>query len=232
MKQCCKKKDPPLNKKWILLSAGLFTCSVVGSYIGGWASNPSDEKMVEVADSLQESTQILVSSVNKIVPVVDAVDTNVQTLTKKVDDLKSLTPQAVEIHGMEQLMASIERLEKKVGGMDTTLIKHDKNVSIRGGALLSKTEKISSSYQDLYNRLNQIWIKDPDTVWETGGGREVIIQDVSLNEAKRVLCVNRLGKTRCLPGVEAVSPSVERGKLRECLFYQSRLECGPSKAIN
>jgi len=205
-----------INKKIIISGvAGVLLTSMIGSLIGNMITKPTDSAMKELIDNLSISTSMLVETVNKIIPVVDTVDDNVKVLTDKVDALDFKSKDAVEIYGMKELMASVEGLVARVIGIDNKVD--------------SFGTKITDGHQKISNQISKIEFGAMNYFRTSDGAK---LKSFDPSRARRVLCVNRVGRVKCLPGVDSKTPRLNRGYIKECILYDNDLHCGTQKKFN
>ncbi len=205
-----------INKKIIIFGVGgVLFASMVGSFVGNLASKTSDSKIKTMTEDLRSTTSDLVNAMNQVIPVVDSMDDNVKKLTVKIEEVDFSRTSAIEIHGMEELMTSVKGLVSRVTGMDA-------KVDSFGVKLDADHAKISKQISKIkFGKMNYFRTKD---------GAKLESFDPAL--ARRVLCVNRTGRVKCLPSVSAELPRLSRGYIKECIIYQQDLHCGVQKKFN
>ena len=212
----CVISEVFINKKIIIFGVGgVLFASMVGSFVGNLASKTSDSKIRTMAENLTTTTADLVNAMNQVIPVVDSMDDNVRKLSKKIEEVDFSRTAAIEIHGMEELMASVRGLVSRVTGMDA-------KVDSFGVKLDADHAKISNQISKIkFGKMNYFRTKD--------GAK---LESFDPSQARRVLCVNRSNRVKCLPSVSAELPQLSRGYIKECIIYQQDLHCGVQKKFN
>jgi len=188
---------------------------MVGSFIGNLASKPTDTKIKNMAENLTASTSRLVTAMNQVIPVVDAMDENVKSLSKKIDGVDFSRSAAIEIHGMAELMASVEGLISRVTGMDEKVDSFGVKLDADHKKIFTQISKIE------FGKMNYFRAKD--------GAK---LESFDTSKARRVLCVNRNNRVKCLPTITAELPVLRKGYIKECIIYQDDLHCGVQKKFN
>lgn len=187
---------------------------MIGSFVGNLASGTSGSKMTEMTKSLSAATSQLSDAVNKIIPVVDTVDDNVKALTKKVNDI-NFSRDAIDINGMDELMVSMTGLVERVIGVDNKIDDFGKKMDEGHSKISTQISKIEFGKMDYFRTKDGLKLESFDPA-----------------KARRVLCMSRVGRVKCLPSVAAVMPIMTKGYIKECILYEQDLHCGVQKKLN
>ena len=193
----------------------MLFASMVGSFIGNLASKTSDAKILTMTETLATSTSSLLNAMNQVIPVVDTMDDNVKALSKRLEEIDFSRSAAIEIHGMEELMSSVRGLVSRVTGMDAKVDSFGKKINEDHSKISNQISKLA------FGKMNYFRTKD--------GAK---LESFDPAQARRVLCVNRTNRVKCLPSVSAELPTLSRGYIKECIIYQQDLHCGVQKKFN
>jgi len=203
-----------VGKKQLFALGAILIAAAIGSFIGGWSSGTTDKELKNVAEKLVESTDKLSGSVSQIIPLIDTVDDNVKTMSSKFDKISNFT-----VPDYSAILTAVGDLEKKVNSVETKVDIVDVKVTKGTDKLAAKIDDVGSKVvkgtESVISRINNI---DPKMFGITA-------TDFDVNKSRRILCMNRGRRTKCIPRVTVAEPLVMAGHIRECLLYEDKLHC-------